>query len=236
MRARYRLAAFCLFLFLAAQSFQDIAYRFWIPVTHGPADELLNYLLPVDKVRALLIMGTIVALIVPFTVIALRYRNRAPLASAMGLLFGVAFIGFELSYRSVDFFVIGQQWALQFASTSGASPAIILHRFALWNGIVRGWYFPLMLSYLLASCAFAAATWTDRHRGVWYWLAPVAYVLNALRLLGRILSTFAGQHWLDGLNDQLYFPAVFVINTLILIWFLVLAREEPALSLPDNRA
>ena len=226
MRTRYRLAAFCIFLFLAAQTFQELAYRFWIPASHDAADDLLAYLLPIDEIRSLLVMGTVVGLIVPFTVIALRYRNRAPLASLTGMIFGAAFIGFELSQRSVDFFVIGQQWARQFASTSGASPELILHRFALWNEVVRGWYFPLMLSYLLASCAFVAATWTDRHRSRWYYLAPLAYVLNALRLLGRILSMFAGQHWLDGLNGRFYFPIVFTINSLILIWFLVLAKEK----------
>ncbi len=215
-----------MFLFLAAQTFQQLAYRFWIPVSHNAADDLLAYLLPVDEIRSLFIMMGIILLIVPFCVIFLRYRNRAPLASIIGLIFGGAFVGFELSHRSVDFFVIGQQWAWQFASTSGAAPEVILHRFAVWNGIVRGWYFPLLLSYLLASCAFAVATWTDRNRGRWYWLAPVAYVLNALRLLARILSTFAGQRWLNGLNDKLYFPIVFLINTLVLIWFLVLAREQ----------
>jgi hypothetical protein len=210
-----------------AQSFQEIAYRFWIPATHGAADELLNYLLPVDKVRALLVMGTIVGLIVPFTVIAVRYWKRAPLASVIGLMCGAAFIGFELVHRSIDFFVIGQQWAQEFATASDGARDLILQRFARWNEIVKGWYFPLLLSYLLASCAFGTAAWMDRRRGLWYYLAPVAYALNAVRLLGRILSTFAGQHWLDGLNDKLYFPVVFIINLMVLVWFLVLAREEP---------
>ena len=226
MQTRYRLAAFCIFLFLAAQTFQELAYRFWIPASHGLADELLAYLLPIDEIRSLLIMGTIVVLIVPFAVIALRYRNRAPLASLLGIVFGAAFIGFEISHRSIDFFVIGQQWAREFASAPAPGRDLILQRYALWNEIATGWFFPLRLSYLLASCAFAVAAWTDRHSGRWYYLAPIAYGLNALRLLGRTLSTFAGQHWLDGLNDKLYFPIVFVINTLVLIWFLVLAKEE----------
>lgn len=214
-------------MFLAAQSFQEIAYRFWIPVSHSPQDDLLVYLLPIDEVRAILIMSTIVLLIVPFVVIGLRYRNHAPLASVLGVIFGAAFIGFELSQRSVEIFFIGQRWAHDLASASGAERELILQRFTLWNEIVRGWSFPLRLSYLLASCAFAVATWADRQRGHWYYLAPAAYILNALRLLGRTLSTFAGQKWLDGLNDKFYFPGVFIANALILIWFIMLAREEP---------
>jgi hypothetical protein len=40
-----------------------------------------------------------------------------------------------------------------------------------------------------------------------------------------MLSSFAGQHWLDGFNGKLYFPAVFVINSLLALWFFYFARE-----------
>jgi hypothetical protein len=225
LRRRYFLSAFCTFLFLAAQTFQAFAYRFWIPSSHGPQDDLLTYLLPIDKARAILVMITIVALIVPFVVIALRYRDRTPLASVLGVIFGTAFIGFELSQRSVDFFVVGQHWARDLASASAPQHELILQRFAAWRELVAAWYFPLLLSYLIASSAFLVATWTDRRRGWLYYLAPSAYLLNTSRLLARILSTFAGQQWLDGANGSLYFPLVFVSNTLIMIWFIVLARE-----------
>jgi hypothetical protein len=227
MKARYVVSGFCMLLFIAAQAFQEFAYRFWIPVSHGLQDDLLIYLLPIDKVRAILIMCTIVVLIVPFVVIALRYFKIAPLASVLGLIFGTAFIGFELAHRSVDVFVIGAKWARQFASAPpGAGREVVLQHFAVWNEMVQGWFFPLMVSYLLASCSFAIATWTDKNRGGWYYLAPVAYGLNALRLLGRILSTFVGQKWLDGLNDRFYFPGVLTINSLLVIWFFVQAKDS----------
>jgi hypothetical protein len=165
---------------------------------------------------------------VPFVVIALRYFKAAPLASVIGVVFGAAFIGFEVTHRSLDFFFVGEQWAREFANVATtADRDLILQRFATWNGIAHAWFFPLMLSFLLASCSFAVATWTDRNRGGWYYLGPVAYATNALRLLGRILSDFLGQHWLDGLNGQLYFPIISCINALLLLWFLVLARERP---------
>jgi hypothetical protein len=225
-KVEYVLAGCCLVLFIAAQTFQEIAYRFWIPVSHSPQDDLLAYLLPIDRARAILIMGTIVLLIVPFVVIALRCFRLAPMESLLGLVFGVAFIGFELCHRSMDFFVIGEKWANQFAhvGSSGERDAI-LQRFALWNEMVQGWYFPLMLSYLLASCSFAVATWKDKGRSRWYYFAPIAFALNALRLVGRLLSNYAGQQWLDGLNGVLYFPAVLTIDTLLVMWFFFLARH-----------
>ena len=105
---RYVLAGLCVLSFILAKTFQAFAYCFWIPNSHGPQDDLLIYLLSVDQIRALLVMGTILLLIVPYTVIALRYRKVAPIASLLGLIFGAAFIGFEMSARSIDFFVVGQ--------------------------------------------------------------------------------------------------------------------------------
>jgi hypothetical protein len=228
---RYRLAALCVFSFLAAQTFQELAYHFWIPVSHGPEDDLRMYPLPVDRARAILIFLGIVALIVPFVVIALRYFRMAPLASVLGAIFGTAFIGFEISERSVDFFFVGEHLATEFANaSSGAGRELVVQRFSAWIGIVHAWYLPLMLCFLGASCCFAFATWSERKRGGWYYLAPIAFAINAVRLLGRILSTYLGQHWLDGLNGQLYFPIVFSVHLLLFLWFLALAREKPDLA------
>jgi hypothetical protein len=66
-------------------------------------------------------MGTIVVLIVPFVVITLRCFKVAPMVSVLGLVFGVAFIGFEVSHRSMDFFVVGERWANQFAQANSSA-------------------------------------------------------------------------------------------------------------------
>jgi hypothetical protein len=77
----------------------------------------------------------------------------------------------------------------------------------MWNDMMLGWNFPLRLSAFLASCTFVVAT--SNEKAGWYRLGQIAFVLNSLRLLGRLLSTFAGQHWLDAFNNTFYFPAVF---------------------------
>lgn len=211
--------------FLLTQIFQQFAFRVWLPATTTPEQELLAYSLPIDKARALAVLAGIVLLLVPFAAIALRYRRVRPVASVLGFTFGTGFVGFELLHRSIDFFVVGRHWAAQLQAATGAQREVILQRFAEWNQFAQGLYFPLMLSYLLASACFAFATASDRHADKWYWLAPVAYSLNALRLLARMASTYAGQHWLDGFNNELYFPAVFTINTLLAIWFFYTARR-----------
>jgi hypothetical protein len=82
-----------------------------------------------------------------------------------------------------------------------------------------------MLAHLLASICFLIATW--RGVGRWSWLAPAAFGLNALRLLGRLLSTFAGQSWLDAFNGMpLHFILVVPINGMLAAWFFWLATER----------
>lgn len=62
-------------------------------------------------------------------------------------------------------------------------------------------------------------------RDCWCSLAPLAFSLNALRLLGRLLSTFAGPSWLGALNDKAYFPVVLILNLLLVVWFFQLAKS-----------
>jgi hypothetical protein len=219
----YQCAGFCILFFIAVQAFQELAFRFWIPAAHGPEQELLTHLLPVDRARALLILASILLLVVPYITIAMRYWRATPIAAASGLIAAIAFVGFEFTSRSMDFFVAGQSWANAYrASGSSQEKTMIVHQYVLWSNMVRGIYFELMLSFLLASCAFLYATLQDQDR--WSRIASVAFALNALRLMGRMGSTFAGQTWLDGLNESAYFPSVLVINSMLAIWFFLLAK------------
>lgn len=107
---------------------------------------------------------------------------------------------------------------------------LIVQRCQLWNQMVQGWYFPLLLAHLLASVCFLIATW--RMTGRWAWLAPAAFGLNAIRLLARMLNSFAGQNWLAPFNGlALYFTLVAIINGMLAAWFFWLA-QAPATN-PD---
>jgi hypothetical protein len=224
---RYLAAGVCVLFFLLAQTFQEIAYWRWIPASQNAEQDLLTYLMPVDKIRAYLVMSSILSLLVAYVVVALRYYRIAPVLSVLGLIFGTAFVGFEVSAHSFEIFVIGQRWAQQFhASADAAERGLILGRFVAWTEAVRGWYFPQMLSHLLAALLFGLATMKDRES--WRRLATLAFFLNALRLLGRLLSTYGGQTGLAGLNDKFYYPAVALINAMVAVWFFHLARSEAA--------
>jgi hypothetical protein len=223
---RYLAATVALFFFLAAQTFQSVAFAYWIPAAQTAQENLATYLLAVDQARAALVGVTILLLIVPYLVIALRYFSRDPVFSLLGFVFGVGFIGAECTQRSIDFFLVGARWARELNDSSGMTREILLRRFDLWNDITAAWYFPLLLAHLLAACCFLRVTSTEWRRGGWFRLAPCAFLLNALRLAGRMLSMFAGQTWLEGFNGALYFPSVLAVNLLLIGWFLYLCRQE----------
>jgi hypothetical protein len=203
--------------FVLAQTFQEIAYAFWIPASHGPADDLRIMLLAVDRVRAFAILATIVGLLVPYAALAIDRFRIAPLASVLGLVFVAMFVIAETLPRSIELFVFAR---------GGASP----DQWVVVQAIEHGWYFVIMIAYLLASVAFAVATW--RGVGRWSWLAPGAFALNALRLVGRLASTFAGQTWLDALNGAAYYPVVLVVNGALFAWFVLEAVNSRTPSPP----
>src|SRR5579862_4997155 len=130
------------------------------------------------------IFATIVWLLVPYTALAITRFPTTPMAAVLGMIGFAFFVLSEAIARSTELF--------------GAATDL------------RGWHFVTMTSYLLASLAFAVATWRDDAR--WHWLAPAAFAINILRLSGRIASTFGGVTWLDPLNDSAYYPFVLAVN------------------------
>ncbi len=204
---RYATGAAGILAFILAQTFQELAYRFWIPVSHGPSDDFRIMQLPVDKIRAALILATIIGLLLPYTALAINRFRSAPMSSVLGLIGVVVFVVAEAFPRSIELFAV----------TS-------VDRLVTVQQIEHGWFFVTLTSYLLASIAWAVATWRDEAR--WHWLAPTAFGLNALRLVGRIASTFGGSTRLEALNDQAYYPAVLIINGLLFAWFVLQARRD----------
>lgn len=214
----FRLAAFGVCVFVASQLFQAMCFVFWLPETQSAAADLTMRLGWLDRARALAVLAGILALAPMFVVIAWDRFPRAPLASALGLVFALFFIAFELGHRGVDFALASQEWSSAFAAATGtAERDAILERHALWGSITGALYLPLMLSGLIAWTCFAIATW--RAEGRWFWFAPLAFSLNALRTVGRLLGSYTdlpGMGIFNGL--PVYVVLVLVINGLLAAW------------------
>lgn len=224
----YQLAGAGLCVFMAAQVFQAVCFLVWLPETQTAAQDFAVRTGLLDRSRALAVLFSIVALAVTYAVIAMDRFARAPLASLLGFTFTMFFIVFELLHRGVDFVMVSQQWAGAFATaTDLASRDTLTQRHEFWGSFTGAIYFPLMLSGFLAWTCLAIATW--KAGSGWLRLASIAFTLNALRTLGRIMSMYSGVGWFDFLDGfALYLVFVFLVNGMLATWLFLKARESAA--------
>ena len=212
-RRLFAVAAVCAGLYLAAQTLQLILGLTLLPSPATPQAEALGRTLPAETLRAVVLLLSFFALIPVYVALALDRFRAAPGAAVCGAIFGIMFVLLEIAYRDIDLFVVSGVWAR----------AGDLGRLSLWDQAVSGWYLILLLSHFLSSACFALAFRRDATR--WDLLAVFSFALNALRLLGRILGGYAGVGWLATLSGPLYFPAVAVVMTLLLVWLAGRARR-----------
>ncbi len=212
----FRIAGAGLCVFMAAQIFQALCVLVWFPETQTAAEDFAVRTGWMDRTRALAILLSIAALAVTYAVFALDRFAKAPLASLLAFTFTMFFVVFEFLHRGLDFVMVSQQWANAYA-TEPALHGVLAERHAFWGTFTSAIYFPLMLSGLLAWICFAIATWNAGSG--WMRLASIAFTLNALRTLGRLLGNYTGVAWFDFLDSfTLYLILVFVINGMLAIW------------------
>ncbi|WP_226470434.1 hypothetical protein [Luteimonas panaciterrae] len=212
----FRIAGAGLCVFMAAQIFQALCVLVWFPETQTAAEDFAVRTGWMDRTRALAVLLSIAALAVTYAVFALDRFAKAPLASLLAFTFTMFFVVFEFLHRGLDFVMVSQQWANAYA-TEPALHGVLAERHAFWGTFTSAIYFPLMLSGLLAWICFAIATWNAGSG--WMRLASIAFTLNALRTLGRLLGNYTGIGWFDFLDSfTLYLILVFVINGMLAIW------------------
>ncbi|MCL1633253.1 hypothetical protein M2650_01130 [Luteimonas sp. SX5] len=228
----YRLAGAALCVFMAAQIFQALCFIFWFPETQAAAEDFAVRTGLLDRTRALAVLFSIAGLAVTYAVFALDRFAKAPLASLLAFTFTMFFVVFEFLHRGLDFVMVSQQWANAYAAEP-ALRGVLAQRHELWGSFTGAIYFPLMLSGLVAWTCFAIATWNAGPG--WLRLASIAFALNALRTLGRLLGNYTGVEWFDFLDSfALYLVLVFLINGMLAIWLFrraAMAEKPPALSI-----
>lgn len=226
----YRLAGAALCVFLAVQAFQALCFIFWFPETQAAAGDFAVRISLLDRSRAIALLFSIAGLAITYAVFALDRFAKAPLASLLGFTFTMFFIVFEFLHRGLDFVMVSQQWANAYAAEP-ALRGVLAQRHEFWGAFTGAIYFPLMLSGLIAWSCFAIATWNAGSG--WMKLASLAFALNALRTLGRLLGSYSGVDWFDFLESfALYLVLVFLINGMLTVWLFRragAAEKAPAL-------
>ena len=212
----YRFATACCAYYVIAQVIQEAAFRHGINDAAAGEQRILQRLLPLDQFRLTVILLSFFPILVAFAAVALRRIRSSPAASVLGFTFSFLFVTVEVSTRSIELFLVGKQWAMEYHSA--ASPAIqqlVAGRIQLWEESVGAFYFVLLAGHLLASTCFAIAAWDDDR---WNQIVAIAFIVNAVRLASRIAEGYLGQRWLDPVNDAVYFPAVALIFGTLTAW------------------
>ncbi|WP_394834404.1 hypothetical protein LVJ94_48685 [Pendulispora rubella] len=206
----------CAVLVVAAQLFQHVAIWFFIPPESSPRVALEIRNMPIDRVRAVVIMFSILAMLGVYMATAFERAKRAPGAALVGFAAALLFGAFDLGYRSIDFFFVTQRWAAEYQSTQVESVKLLLiERVATWDQIVSAIYFPLILATLVANASFTLAMRTERGR--FARLAFAAWIIDTVRRFVRVLG-FAGIDALQPINDAIFFPSVVMIYSLLAVW------------------
>lgn len=219
-RIQQRAAALVALAYVAIQSFQWFVFA-RLPETSDAVAALLQGPHPLNIARAVTMLLSFVGLAYLFLVTCGIVARRSP-ATAVGA--GVAFMVFcvmELQLRSIELFHVFLALPPQYqAAATAAQQALVLHDQAQFQGIQHALYFPLGLTWLLASALVCIGLRGSRFD----WLARWAFGLNALRLLLRMLDVYVfGPHF-DALYSTLYLPLVWLSFVPLAIW---LWRREP---------
>jgi hypothetical protein len=203
-----KLALCCLVAYLAAQTFQQYVFA----VLSAAGDDAAAWratLDPLNRARAFALLLSFFPLLIAFMVICAQKLRTAPRRAAIACVFLLLFCVFEIAYRSMEFFVIDGIWTRELLeSTDALVRTTMQERLDVFGDVVRGVYFPLMLTQLTGSVFLFATTFPAARADAFLRLAMS---VNALRLVGRLASTYGGVTWLSAFNDRLYFPCVLIV-------------------------
>jgi hypothetical protein len=164
--------------------------------------QLQARLASLDVARAFVVWLSFWGLPIAFYALFTRVIAQRPGWARLGLGASVFFVCSELFYRTIDLFVVTQQWTVRWAAATGSARAALAGRIAVWDELVLGWYVMLLTSHFIGLAAFACAvdrrgTWTDRIAS----LSLAAYAsVTGLRLVAYPVSA------LEPICAQLYFP------------------------------
>lgn len=163
--------------------------------------------------RLSLILASIFLMVFGYSILTISFYREAPVFGILSMLFFIFFILFEISYRSVELFHIVLGLGGEYLHGSAETRARLLPHFQFFDRVVNAIYFPLLFSHLIASLCLAWAA-TKHHGGK---LVVNAMGINSIRLVLR-LSGFTPFGYLNIFSGVLYFPPVFVVFVLLMIW------------------
>lgn len=211
-RPTYITGGTCVLIFILSQIFQQ-----WVFANYPLGSDLASQLSALGQsfhiARSTAVLLSIISLMFPFTFIAFQAKDQ--ILRTLIIVFFSFFVLLEVSYRSVELFVVQLSWSQQ-----AGDPAVI-GRFSVFQEVKTAVYFPLLISHGIAS---GLAAWAIPFRGADRWL-KFALGVNAIRLVLRTLGMFVGIGWMNWLTGTNYFGFMLIVFLPLMIWFFLRSRN-----------
>lgn len=213
-RPQRRAAAVIALAYVAVQSFQWYVFA-QLPETRDAVESLMQGPHPLNLARAVSMLLSFFGLAYLFVVTCGIVARRHPATAVIAGLGFFAFCLMELQLRSIELFHVYLSLPAQYqAATTALAQAQVLHDKAQFEAIQHALYFPLGLSWLIASALVCIGLRGSRFD----WLARWAFGLNVVRLLLRMIDVYAlGPHF-DELYSTLYLPLVWLSFVPLALW------------------
>jgi hypothetical protein len=204
------------------------SYQWWVfslaPATSTPLSDFLFDGEPKSIVRSWLMLLSMFGLL--YVHYILTYASPTRNRSAQGLTFTAFFTFFllEVMLRSVELFYVQMQLPVDYVQGSATVRAGILAFVTQFRKIQGALYFPLGVSWMLASFTLARLY---PSRPAFHNLIKIAFYFNGVRLLMRTATGYLGVNLFpDPIYDTLYLPMVFVVFGLSALWLFQSIRHE----------
>lgn len=212
--------------YLAAQSYQYVLFTNGALTSASALDALHARVTLHGRILSIGILISFLVLPNYYLAIATCLGRRRPVATVMGLFFSLMFVFIEIVQRSIDYFLITDQWAASPAGMGGAVGETLAARAQLWGEITIAVYVPLLVAHLLGSLYFLPATRAlDRP---WRLILSGALILNCLRLAVRLAEYGCHAPWLVSLNQSLHYPLSVLVFGSFSVWLLAVRQLSSA--------
>lgn len=209
-------AIFCI-AYILIQSFQQYVFSL-MPGKTSMTEELLLGSMNIHLWRSFLLLISFFLLVFVFNAVVLYCYNKFKFFSIIALIGFLIFCCLEIGLRSVELFYVQIELPRNYSNAATSTIKLtVIDNYNVFRSVQAALYFPLMLSQAVSSLLVAIIFPVRSKINL---MIKVAFILNAVRLAGRLLGMYAGIHWLDNLSGTLYLPFVIIIYGLMAGWFL----------------
>jgi hypothetical protein len=214
MQAPYKVVAFSLVFYLAAQIFQQYVLLLGpLSSVSGLEESIIAGQHPLNYARYVFVLFSMFLMVPGFLLLGLHFYKKDHMIAILAIIFFMFFCLFEIAYRSVQLFQVMMVWGKKFTEATPVERESLITMFQDFYGTVNALYFPLLLSLFLGSFflfCLSVKSYAD-------WPVSVAMGVSSIQQLSR-LSGYTPFYFLDVFKGPWYFFMVLITFGLLIFW------------------